>query len=279
MSVDDEPLELTDELIDVTDPDETDETDETGDEGQGAAEETVIAFADENDDEAEQTPLVKRLRQQLRDRDRRLSQMRRAPSSGDADPEPTVPARPRSVADFDYDEERFNEALDQHLAAKDDHSAWKQREEKRKGQRSEQEAEQARQIEQQRKALGVGDYEAKAGLVRERFTDAQMSILISGADNPAQVIYALGRSESRLDMLAGEENLAKFAVMLGKMEKDIKVTKKNAPAPETRVRGATGSISVAGSDKRLEQLEKEADKTGDRSKLIAYRASIKNRAA
>jgi len=263
-----EPLELTEEIIDQAPEFEGDEQ-HTEDH-----DETVIAFADEGDEETEATPLVKQLRQQIRDRDRKLSQMRRSPSPvNDADPEPKVPDRPRSVADFDYDEERFNAALDEHLAKKDEHTSWKARDEKRKNQRSEQEAEQARQIEQQRKALGVPDYDTKASSVRERLSDAQMSILISGIDNPAQMIYALGRSESRLDMLAGEDNLAKFAVMLGKMEKDIKVTKKTAPAPESRVRGANGSIAVSGSDKKLEQLEKEAARTGDRSKLIAYRAN------
>jgi len=271
MSVaDNEPLDLTDEMIEDVDAEPV-EGGVDGEEDQ-QEEETVISFADEGDEEAENIPLVKRLRNELRERDRKIKQMRRGPApSNDADPEPQVPDRPRSVADFDYDEDRFNEALDDHLAKKDEHAAWKARDEKRKSQRSEQEAEQGRQIEQQRKALGVGDYEVKAGLVRDRLSDAQMAILINGADNPAQMIYALGRSESRLDMLSGEENLAKFAVMLGKMEKDIKVTKRNAPAPESRVRGASASIAV-GSDKQLERLEKDAERTGDRSKLIAYKA-------
>jgi hypothetical protein len=275
MRVDDEPLDLTEEMIEAA-PGFDDETDTP----QGEAEEVVITFADEGDDETEATPLVKKLREQIRDRDRKLSQMRRAPApANDADPEPTIPDRPRTLADFDYDEDRFSQAMDAHVEGKERHVEWRQREEKRKGERGAQEAEQARQIEQQRKALGVGDYDVKAGLVRERLTDAQMAILINGADNPAQMIYALGRSESRLDMLCGEDNLAKFAVMLGRMEKDIKVTKKSAPTPESRVRGATASVAIGGSDKQLERLEKEAERTGDRSKLIQYRQTLKNRAA
>ncbi|MBB4857006.1 hypothetical protein HNO88_000303 [Novosphingobium chloroacetimidivorans] len=277
MSAEDEPLDLSEELV-IGDAPQF-EGDDPAPEQDEQPEDVVIAFADDEDDESEPTPLVKRLREQIRERDRKLSQMRRSPApANDADPEPQVPDRPRSVADYDYDEDQFNAAIDAHLAAKDEHAAWKQREEKRKSARGEQEAEQARQIEQQRKALGVGDYEVKAAAVRDRLSDAQMAILINGADNPAQMIYALGRSESRLDMLCGEENLAKFAVMLGKMEKDIKVTKKTAPTPESRVRGASGPMNIGG-DKQLEKLEKEAARTGDRTKLIQYRQTLKTRAA
>jgi hypothetical protein len=97
--------------------------------------------------------------------------------------------------------------------------------------------EQARQLEQQRKTLGVGDYEERSATVKDRLTDAQLGILINGAQNPARLIYALGRSPAKLDQLAGEDNLARFAVMLGSLEKDIKVIKRNAPAADTAVRG------------------------------------------
>jgi hypothetical protein len=59
--------------------------------------------------------------------------------------------------------------------------------------------------------------------------------------------------------------------MLGSLEKDIKVTKRNAPAADTAVRGSTASAALPASDKELERLEKEADRTNDRSKVIAYR--------
>lgn len=228
----------------------------------------VIAFSD--DEQEEEPELVKKLRDQIRERDRKLAQFRRSPAAVDDDPEPQVAERPRSVADFDYDEDRFNAAVDDHIAAKEEHSAWKLRQSDRESARNAAQAEQTKRVEQQKNALGVADYDTRAASVKEALTDAQLAILINGADNPAQLIYALGRSQTRLSMLAGEESLARFAVMLGKMEKEIKVTKRTAPAPEQMVRGATATLTQS-DDKYLAKLEKEADRTGDRSRVIAYR--------
>jgi hypothetical protein len=237
--------------------------------------EVVIAFSD--DEQEEETPLVKKLRDQLREAQRQSRRVRNAPAD-DADPEPVVSERPRSVADFDYDEDRFNAALDDHIAAKEQHGEWKLRQSARDNARQATQDEQAKRVEQQRNALGVSDYDARSATVKDTLSDAQLAILINGADNPAQLIYALGRSQTRLGLLAGEDNLAKFAVMLGKMEKEIKVTKRSAPNPESQVRGATASLTQT-EDKHLAKLEREADKSGDRSKVIAYRREQREKKA
>lgn len=238
--------------------------------------ETIIAFSD--DEQEEEPELVKKLRDQIRERDRKLAQFRRSPAQVDDDPEPQIVERPRSVADFDYDEDRFNEAVDAHIAAKEAHSEWKVRQSERDNSRNAAQAEQAKRVEQQKNALGVADYDTRAASVKDTLSDAQLAILINGADNPAQLIYALGRSQTRLTLLAGEDNLARFAVMLGKMEKEIKVTKRTAANPETMVRGATATLTQS-DDKHLAKLEREAEKTGDRSKVQAYKRQMKQKRA
>lgn len=238
--------------------------------------EVVIAFSD--DEQEEETPLVKKLRDQLREAQRQSRRVRNSPAD-DNDPEPQVAERPRSVGDFDYDEDRFNAALDAHLAAKDSHAEWKARQAARDSARQATQDEQAKRVEQQKNALGVADYDTRSAAVKDTLSDAQLAILINGADNPAQLIYALGRSQTRLTLLAGEDNLARFAVMLGKMEKEIKVTKRTAPAPESQVRGATGTLSSGAPDKHLARLEREAEKTGNRSAVQAYKRQLKQRRA
>ena len=242
-------------------------------------EETVIAFADEGEeaDETQETPLVKRLREQLRDAQKRAHKAS-APAA-DNDPEPTIPARPRSVSDFEYDEDRFAAAFDEYEAAKDKHAAWARREEDRKAARQRIAEEQTKKIQQQRNGLGVADYDARAALVQDRLSEQQLAVLIEGADNPAKIIYALGRSEARLEELAEIGSLAKFAARLGQMEKEIKVTKRTPPAPETRVSGGNASVAIGGTDKELERLEREADKTGDRTKVYQYKRELKRKQA
>ncbi len=248
--------------------------DEQGDEG-----DVVIAFAD--DEQEEETPLVKNLRDQIRDRDRKLAQSRRSPVVTNDDPEPQVAERPRSVAEFDYDEDRFNAAIDEHLAAKEAHGAWKSRQTEREATHRAAQEEQAKRFEQKKNALGVKDFDTRRDTVTSVLSDAQTAVLLNGVDDPARMIAALGApgAASRLSLLAGEENLARFAVMLGKMEKEVKVTKKSAPAPETMVRGATASLISGGVDKHLERLEKEAERSGDRSKVQKYKRDLKQQRA
>lgn len=247
------------------------------DEGEGEGGETVIGFADESDGEEEEgeepSPLVKRLRDQLREANGKIAKMSRAPSApaNDGDPEPQVPAEPGGLDTFDYDEDKQRAAWREFNNATQAHADWKSRQDKRDADRTRQAESQAKQIEQQRNSLGVADYDEKSALVRDRLTDAQIGVLTNGAQNPAKLIYALGRSPSKLEALASEDNLARFAVMIGGMERDIKVMKRNAPAADTRVRGATASASLPSADKELARLEKEAERTNDRSKVIAYK--------
>lgn len=255
------------ELNDFTDDAEI-EIPEIVDDERGEDEQTVIGFADDEDEEAEETPLIKKLREQVRTLSRKVGQARPVE---DNDPEPSVSDEPGPLSDFEYDEDAQRAAWAKHKSDLQKHGEWLAREATRKESRDRSKSEQARQIDQQKRALGVPDYDDRAAVVQDRLSDAQVAIIINGADNPAQVIYALGRSQARLDMLAGEDNLAKFAVMLGKLEKDIKVSKRKPPAPESHVRGATASTAVTNDDKYLAKLEAEAEKTGDRSKIAAYR--------
>lgn len=237
-------------------------------------EETVIAFADEPEEGEEEVPLVKKLRTQLREAQSRLRHVARQPAANDADadPEPVVPPRKR-IEEFDYDQDKADEYAAAREAALLERVKWEQRQGDREAQRKRAQDDQAKQIEQQKRSLGVGDYDQRAEVVKDTLSEAQLAILINGADNPAQMIYALGRHQNKLDMLAGEENLAKFAVMIGKLERDIKVQKRKAPEPESRVRGATASLAV-GDDRELARLEKEAERTGDRTKIRQYRKAM-----
>lgn len=233
--------------------------------------ETVIAFSD--DEQEEEPELVKKLRDEIRERDRKLAQLRRAPTAINTDdPEPQVSAEPGSIAEFDYDEDRQRAAWKQHTADLAAHAEWEKREDRRKSDLQRAQTDRAKRAEQQRSALGINDFDARSDRVHEMLSANQIAILLDGADDAPRLIAALGApgAHARLALLAGEENLAKFAVTLGKMEKEIKVTKRTAPPPESRVVGATAQLSTQ-ADKHLERLEREAEKSGDRSKVIAYR--------
>jgi inosine/xanthosine triphosphate pyrophosphatase family protein len=104
----------------------------------------------------------------------------------------------------------------------------------------------------------------------------QQGIIVQGADDPALLVYALGKNPKKLQELSSISDPVDFAFKLAKLEAQLKVTNKKAPSPETRVKGAKTGVSSGSSDKVLERLRNEADKTGDYTKVLSYKKKLQN---
>lgn len=93
-------------------------------------------------------------------------------------------------------------------------------------------------------------------------------------DSPAKMVYALGKSPEQMERLSKLDDVqfAKEIVLLEiKMSSTTKNRNSNKPKPKTHeLEGAAG-----GGDTQLAKLEAEADKTGDRSKVHAYKRKQK----
>ena len=118
--------------------------------------------------------------------------------------------------------------------------------------------------------LKVKDYDDAEALVQEQFNVTQQGILLQGLDNPALVVYALGKNPKRAKELASITDPVRFAAAAGKLEAQLKVT--NRPKPPAPPRVVTGSAPITGTvDSNLDRLRAEADKTGDYTKVIRYK--------
>lgn len=190
--------DATDDVLLLDDPLPDDATDDTGgDDGNeaapGATEDADDEFAVEFEGEeppAEVTPLVRTLRQQVRDRDRELSEYRKQAQPADPGEEPTLEGA-------DWDEDKFK-------------AAWRKwNDAKAEQARRKSEAEQARDVENRElqrihdnyrakaAALPVKDYAAAEKAVAETLTDTQQKALVAYTDDPAKLVYALSRSTLR----------------------------------------------------------------------------------
>jgi hypothetical protein len=119
--------------------------------------------------------------------------------------------------------------------------------------------------------LRVKDFEDAEEVAQQVFSITQQGVLLQGADNPALVVYALGKNPAKAKELAEIKDPVKFAFAVAKLEKDLKVTnRRQAPAPERIVTG-TGRSSGA-VDSTLERLREDAARTGNMTKVIAYKA-------
>lgn len=259
----DETLDLTEDQ-EVEQGDDQQQDDAEGDDDQ--QEEEILQFVGDEAEPEQETDLVRHLRQQIRERDKQLHASRKAPQ---AEQLIEVGEKP-TFEGCDYDSDRFDQEF----------NAWEERKEQRRQQDQRLEAaqrEQAQQWEQVKTSyatakakLPFADKEQAEATAFDSLSDIQQAVIAKIADNPALVIYAAGKNPTRLASLAGIEDPLKLAKEIGKLEATMKVTKRaRPPQPDRAVRGS--AISASTVDKHEQQLEAEADRTGDRTKLIQYR--------
>lgn len=239
----------------------------------------VVSIGDESPDPEEEDTQqnqpapqwVKDLRKAHRELQRQHRELQQKLTT--AEPKRTAQAvgKKPKLEDHDYDAEAFEAALESWYDRKRAADA-----EAEKAKRAEEEQAKAWQgrldaYGKAKAALKVKDYEDAEAIAQETFSEVQQGIMLQGADNPALVVYALGKNTRRAKELAAIEDPVKFAFAVAKLEKELKVTtRKPPPAPEPVVKGTGRASSV---DSTLERLRNEALKTGDMSKVMAYKRS------
>ena len=118
--------------------------------------------------------------------------------------------------------------------------------------------------------LGVSDFQDAEEVVLGLLNPTQQGIIVQGAKDPALLIYAIGKNEQAAAELAAIKDPVEFTFAVARLEGQLKVTsKKPATAPETRISG--NSRPSGSTDSTLERLRAEAEKTGDFSKVMAYK--------
>jgi len=233
--------------------------------------ELIVSIGEEAPPQPEETAApawVRDLRRHNRELTKRLKELeakeKLQPVQTALPPKPTLES-------CDYDADEFERQLDGWKDAKrqaDDAEA--------SARKQQEQAEQAWQSRlstytERKQALPADDVDDAEQQVRELFGDMRWAILVDGADDPAMLVYALGKYPERAKELAKIESLAQFTFKAAKLESELKVTKrKPTVAPEKTMTG-TAPVGVAGADAALERLRADAERTGDYSKVIAYR--------
>lgn len=119
-------------------------------------------------------------------------------------------------------------------------------------------------------ALNANDKTEIIALTQGALSQAQMAIIVEVANDPALVVYTLGKNPGELEKIA-KTGYIHFAAKVAQLEGRIKVKtpiKKPSSLPEKTIAGG-GQSGTA--DTELARLEAEADKTGDRTAVIAYK--------
>jgi hypothetical protein len=189
---------------------------------------------------------------------------------------PEVGAKP-TLESCDYDADKFEAELfswqeRKTLVAQAEQARQAEAEKANAEWRKQQEVYDNRKVE-----LKVKDFSDAEDIVKDTMSVVQQGIIVMGAENSALVVYALGKNPARAKELASIKDPVKFAFAVAKLEGQLKVSNKKAPPPERTVRSGSGAVSGA-VDSQLERLREEAAKTGNYSKVVAYKKQLREKA-
>lgn len=231
-------------------------------------EEITVMIGDEPvEDKTEAAPeWVRELRRKNREDQRRIRELEAKLAA--QNPQPTLGAKP-TLEEHDYDTERYEAALADWIERKKRYDAELEVQKRAEEEQSLTWQEKLQSYANARTSLKVKDFEDAETTVAELFNVTQQGVVIQGAENPALVIYALGKNAKKAKELAAITDPVKFAFAIAKLETQLKVNRKSAPPPEKTI-GGTAPIRGA-VDSNLDRLRTEAERTGDYSKVFAYK--------
>jgi hypothetical protein len=239
------------------------------------SDEVVVSIGEDAPPPEEQTQAPEWVRE-LRKTNRELQRQNRELQSklqttAQTETKPVVLGKKPSLEEHDYDADKFEAAL----------ADWFERKRKADEAAAKQEAEVMNQqkawqakLDNYGKAkaeLRVKDFDDAEAVAQELFNVTQQGVMLQGADNPALVVYALGKNPKKAQELADIKDPVKFAFAVAKLEKDLKVTNRKAAPPPERIVSGTGRVSGA-VDSTLDRLREEAARTGNMTKVIQYKA-------
>lgn len=123
----------------------------------------------------------------------------------------------------------------------------------------------------QKVALKAKDFDDAEDLVKGLLNITQQGIIIQGSANPALLMLALGRNPEKAKELAAITEPVLFTFAVAQLETQLK-TSTNRPKPPAPEKIAASFARTSGAiDSRLDALRAEAEKTGDISKVLAYK--------
>lgn len=126
--------------------------------------------------------------------------------------------------------------------------------------------------------LGVKDYETIEDKAIETLGLEFTNHIIEYFNDSQNILYYLGKNPKDAEVLRGllDENLVLGVAEIGRLRSEIRVRpkKQTTPNPDTELEGGVPKNATA-NDRKLDKLREEASKTGDMTKLIAFKRELK----
>ena len=253
--------------VSVDDEDEDDDEDEV-----------VISIGEESppqEEEARAPAWVRELRKANREKEREIRELKAKLTATATETKPVELKAKPTLESCDYDSDEYENKLAEWYEQKREYDAVEANAAAQRDAEAKEWQDKLDSYAKARASLKVRDYEDAEAFALDTFNVTQQGIVLQGSENPAHLIYALGKSQKRAKELASINDPVKFAFAVAKLETQLKVTnRKAAAAPERTITSGGGRISGS-VDSTLDRLREEALKTGDLSKIMAYKRGKK----
>lgn len=250
----------------------------------------VITLGDEPEPEDDGIELpeeapgwAKKLRETAEERRKRLRELEREnrelkAKTAPVEEEPEIGPKPNLLdPDIDGDEELFEERLLSWHSKKRDVDAKKEARQREAEEQQKAWEAKLNSYQEAKAKLRVADFDDAEEVVQTVFNQTQQGILVHGAKDAAVLAYAIGKNPEKAKELAAIKDPIAFAFAVSKLEETVKVsTRKPAAKPEGVVVSTARNTSAL--DNHLERLREEAARTGDFTKVMAYRKQLKAKA-
>jgi hypothetical protein len=257
--------EQSDDETNAIDDDQEDEDDE---------DEVVISIGEESppqDEEVRAPAWVRELRKSNREKERKIRELEAKLNTTATETKPVALVAKPTLESCDYDSDEYEQKLAAWYEHKREYDAAEANVAAQRDAESKAWQDKLDSYAKARASLKVRDYDEAEATALDTFDVTQQGIVLQGSDNPALLIYAIGKSAKRAKELAAITDPVKFAFAVAKLETQLKVTNRRAAtAPERTITTSGGRVSGS-IDSQLERLRAEALKTGDLSKVMEYK--------
>lgn len=245
------------------------EDDEESDE-----DEVVISIGEESppqEEEVRAPAWVRELRKSNREKERKIRELEAKLNTTATETKPVALSAKPTLESCDYDSDEYEQKLAEWYEQKREYDAAEASVAAQRDAEAKAWQDKLDSYAKAKASLKVRDYDEAESTALDTFDVTQQGIVLQGSDNPALLIYAIGKNAKRAKELASINDPVKFAFAVAKLETQLKVTnRKAATAPERTINSGGGRLSGA-IDSTLERLRAEALKTGDLSKVMEYK--------
>ena len=245
------------------------EDDEEGDE-----DEVVISIGEESppqEEEVRAPAWVRELRKSNREKERKIRELEAKLNTTATETKPVALSAKPTLESCDYDSDEYEQKLAEWYEQKREYDAAEASVAAQRDAEAKAWQDKLDSYAKAKASLKVRDYDEAEATALDTFDVTQQGIVLQGSDNPALLIYAIGKSTKRAKELAAITDPVKFAFAVAKLETQLKVTNRRAAtAPERTITTSGGRVSGS-IDSQLERLRAEALKTGDLSKVMEYK--------